>query len=190
MTACELVQNQAAWHKSCHNKFNNDEVERVVRKRDRDETTENVGSGLKRNRRQSMDKMACLFCKQENGHLHEFRTLEVDQSVRQMATELQDTDLIVRMEGGDLVALKCKYHLECLTALQNRYRSLKSQQDKESGEVSEENQVKARTFVELLTYIENCVEDGTFCFKFSTYISCMKSVSKTLALRKRLIDLD
>ena len=21
MTACELVQNQAAWHKSCHNKF-------------------------------------------------------------------------------------------------------------------------------------------------------------------------
>ena len=43
-----------------HNKFNNDEVERAVRKRDRNETTENVGSGLKCNRQQSVDKMAYL----------------------------------------------------------------------------------------------------------------------------------
>ena len=43
-----------------HNKFNNDKVERAVRKRDRNETTENVGSGLKCNRQQSVDKMAYL----------------------------------------------------------------------------------------------------------------------------------
>ena len=61
MTPCELVQNQAVWHRSCHNKFNNDKVDRAVRKRDRNETTENIDSGLKRNRRQSMDKMACLL---------------------------------------------------------------------------------------------------------------------------------
>ena len=133
-----------------------------------------------------MNKMACLFCKQENGHLREFRTLEVDQSVRQMATELQDTDLIARMEGGDLVALECKYHLECLTALRNCYRSLKSQQDKESGEVSEENQVKARAFIELLTYIENCVEDGTFCFKFSTLHQLYEERIKNLGIKKEI----
>ena len=61
--------------------------------------------------------MACLFCKQENGHLREFKTLEVDKSVRQMATEMQDVELMARMEGGDLVALEAKYHLECLTTL-------------------------------------------------------------------------
>ena len=186
MTACELVQNQAAWHKSCHNKFNNDKVKRAVRKRDRNETTENVGSGLKHNRRESMDKMACSFCKQENGHLHGFRTLEVDQSVRQMATELQDTNLIARMEGGNLVALECKCHLECLTALQNCYQSLKSQQDKESGEVSEENQVKARAFVELFTYIENCMEDGTFCFKFSILHQLYEERIKNLGIKNEI----
>ena len=29
---------------------------------------------------------------------------------------------MARMEGGDLVALDAKYHRECLTTLQNRYR--------------------------------------------------------------------
>ena len=32
---------------------------------------------------------------------------------------------------------------------------------------SDEKKIKARALVELYTYIENCVEDGTFCFKFS-----------------------
>ena len=79
---------------------------------------------MKRPRRQSMDKMACLFCNQDNGHLHEFRTLGTDESIRQMATELQETELMARMDGGDLIALEAKYHLQCLAALRNRYRSL------------------------------------------------------------------
>jgi len=108
-----------------------------------------------------------LFCQKEDGHLNEFRTLEADKSVRQMATELQDTELMARIGGGDVVALEAKYHLECLTALRNHHRSVKHQQGKESGESSEENQVKARVLVELPAYIENCVEEGIFYFKFS-----------------------
>ena len=54
-----------------------------------------------------------------DGHLHEFRTLEADQNIRQMAVDLQDTELIARMEGGDVIALEAKYHLQCLTALRN-----------------------------------------------------------------------
>ena len=50
-----------------------------------------------------------------------------------MATDLQETELMARIEGGDLVvALEAKYHLECLTALHNYYRSFKLQLGKVS----------------------------------------------------------
>lgn len=95
----------------------------------------------KQPRRQSMDKMACLFCHQEDGHLHEFRTLGTDETIRQMAIELQETELMARMGGGDLIALEAKYHLQCLTAL--RYRSLIRQQEQKVGGSSEEKRIKA-----------------------------------------------
>ncbi len=115
-----------------------------------------------------MDRMACLFCQQENGHLHEFQTLEIDKTVRQMALELQETDVMARMEGGDLIALEAKYHLQCLTELRNRYRSQIRQHGQKAEEYySEEKKIKARALVELYTYIKNSVEDGKFCFKFS-----------------------
>ena len=36
---------------------------------------------------------------------------------------MQDTSLISRISGGDLVAIEAKYHRSCLTANKNRYRS-------------------------------------------------------------------
>ena len=135
MTVNELVQNQAAWHKSCYVKFSNEKLERATRKRDRSNSAESILPGMKRHQRQPVDKMACLFCQQQDGCLHEFRTLEADETIRLMATELQDTELMARIEGGDLVALEAKYHLQCLTALRNCYRSLTRQHDKDSGGV-------------------------------------------------------
>ena len=75
-----------------------------------------------------------FFCQQDDGHLHEFRTPEADQNICQMAVDLQVTVLIARMEGGDVIALEAKCHLQCLTALQNRYRSLLRQNQQESGD--------------------------------------------------------
>ena len=37
--------------------------------------------------------------------------LEADESIRQMATELQETELMARMEGSDLIALEANHHL-------------------------------------------------------------------------------
>ena len=110
--------------------------------------------------------MACLFCQQTDGHLHEVRTLGADENIRQMASELHDTELMARMEGGNLITLDAKYHRECLTTLQNRYRSLLRQHEKDSSGSAEEV-MKARALAELFTHVENCVEDGTFHFKFS-----------------------
>ncbi len=86
-----------------------------------------------------------------------------------MATDLQDTSMLTGIEGGDLTALEAKYHLACLTGLRNRHRSLlRKTQGSQSSCSIEEIKFEARAFVELITHVENSVEDGTFCFKFSS----------------------
>ena len=80
-TTSHLVNNKALWHKSCHNKFSKDKIERLMSKRDKEEASKTGGYVVKQNRRQSMEKMACLFCQQEGGNLHEFKTLEANKSV-------------------------------------------------------------------------------------------------------------
>ena len=47
----------------------------------------------------------CLFCG-ETGDLHEVMTLEVDEKVRKMATDLQDSALLKHLAGGDMIAIK------------------------------------------------------------------------------------
>ena len=36
-------------------------------------------------------------------------------NVTRMATDLEDTALLTKIDGGDLTALEAKYHLSCLT---------------------------------------------------------------------------
>ena len=131
-----------------------------------------------------MIKMACLFCQQADGHLHGVRTLGADENIRQMASELHDIELMARMEGGDLVALDAKYHLECLTTLRNHYQSLLRQHEEDSSGSAEEKVMKARALVELFTHVENCVEDGTFHFKFSVLHQLYENRIRDLGVEK------
>lgn len=98
MTTDELVQNQGAWHKTCYVKFSKEKLQRAVKKRSRCDDSAESTSEKKRPRRQSVDKMVCLFCHQGDKHMHNVTTFEVDQSLRQMATALHETELIARME--------------------------------------------------------------------------------------------
>ena len=107
---------------------------------------------------QPLDKSSCIFCNEQNGHLHEFRMLDADENVRRMATDLQDTVLLSTTEGGDLVALDAKYHLACLAGLRNRHRSFIRQNQDSHSSHTEDMKTQARAFVELITYVENAVE--------------------------------
>ena len=60
-----------------------------------------------------------------------------------MATDLQDTALLTRIDGGDLTALEAKYHLSCLTALRNKHCSF-MRQGENSGDDGEESRIEAR----------------------------------------------
>ena len=110
---CEMDVNQlvqgAKWHKSCHLKFSAASI--AMR-----ESGEAAGNSSKRCRVycQALDKSNCMFC-EDDGLLHDYKTLYADQNVRRMATCLQDTSLLTRIKGDDLTALDAKYHPSCLT---------------------------------------------------------------------------
>ena len=102
-----------------------------------------------------------------------------------MAIDLQDSALLTRIEGGDLTALEAKYHLSCLTALRNRHRSFLRQSETSSID-SEEGKIEARASVELITHVENSIENGTFCFKFSVLRQIYGSHLHDLGITKEI----
>lgn len=80
-------------------------------------------SGARKSKRkstQNTSQESCMFCLQTSGKLHECTTMNLDQSLRSMAKELQDGDLLARVSGGDLVAIEAKYHFEYMSGFKSR----------------------------------------------------------------------
>ena len=58
--------------------------------------------------------------------MHRCQTLELNQKVRDIATEMGDNQMLAKLSQGDMVAVYAKYHLRCLVDYKNKYRSFKS----------------------------------------------------------------
>jgi len=108
-----------------------------------------------------------LFCEESSGKLHKFSTLDAVSNICAIARDLEDTSLLAKIEGGDLIALESKYHLSCLVKLRNHHRSYLRESGGNSGELIKEAKMEVRAFAELLAHIETLVEEGTFVLKFS-----------------------
>ena len=81
---------------------------------------------------------ACFFC-EEKENLHAVTSLSFDESIRKMATQLEDSKLIAKLAAGDMVATEALYHKSCVTKLWNSYQSCTNGQDKDnesSGKIS------------------------------------------------------
>lgn len=122
-TAEVLMENQGKWHKSCYLKFNSTKLLRAQRKRSLEPPVEQ-----RRSKRHSSSTQilgpSCIFCDDVSGELHQCSTMTLDQELRRMAAEMQDTSLISRISGGDLIAIEARYHRNCLAVYKNRYRSI------------------------------------------------------------------
>lgn len=168
-SAEDLTKHNASWHKSCYAKFNKCKLARAQKKRD-SEVAEGLSEGVEGKRRRnrlSQTNKLCIFCTKSEGSLHEFMTLEADKNVRNMAADLQDTAVLARIAGGDVVAIDGMYHLSCLTEFRNRHRSLVRKRKKVDGGKVDEKKIDARAIIELINFIENSIEEGVLCFKVS-----------------------
>ena len=62
----------------------------------------------------------CIFCSEAGGTLHSCSTMNLDHELRRMAIQ-EDTALLARISGGDLVAIEAKYHYNCHSKYKNDY---------------------------------------------------------------------
>ena len=114
-------------------------------------------------------------------------TRKVDEKVRTMATDLQDSALLKHLAGGDMIAIEAN--------LTNRHRAfLRQSQDCQSSEEEEKNE--ARAIVELISSIESCVDDGKYVLTLTElhqlyinrlkYFGIKKEVNRT-RLKSRIL---
>lgn len=165
-----LMNHQAKWHKRCHQKFNNAKLERAKGKRQREESADNPDQEACRPKRRPSErnKNMCIFCDVGGSEtLHEFSTFNANRSINQMATDMDDMDMLVKISGGDLVALEAKYHFNCLSHYRNRYRAHMRSLESTSKLNSFEKRAKARAFAELIAHIDTALEEGNYAFKLA-----------------------
>ena len=84
-----------------------------------------------------------------------------EESLRAMATAMEDTEMLARISAGDLVAIDAKYYFSCLTKYRNTYRSFCRQKNPENNH---DAIARTQAFVEIVTKIEHDIEDGTNIF--------------------------
>lgn len=169
-----LHQNNACWHNSCRQLFTDTMLTRVVnKKRKHDNVSGNVVRSSKRQSLSSSDTkssystiitMSCVFCSENtNEDLHECCTHNIDVRLRTMATEMEDTDLLAKLAGGDVIAIEAKYHSSCMTKYKNVYRSHIRNRNRNAD--SSHERAKGRAFVELVDHIEEQIMSGTNVFR-------------------------
>lgn len=151
-----LVTNKAKWHKTCVLRYNNQMLQRAI-KRERDPIDDDEGQQRKSIRLQSSHNQTeakCFFCGKEAGNegLHEVTTTQVEKRVRECTELTGDTLLLAKLGSSDMIALEAKYHIKCLLALYNRARKVRSTQLKTANE---EDKILAVVFAELVVYIED-----------------------------------
>ncbi len=153
--------------KACYAMCNAEEVERaqvtVVKESSR--SIPPVQSPMKTRLRSSYNSSTtikdannppCRFCGKSDGNMHNAESFKTfDAKVREMATELRDTQLIAKLAAGsDVVAIDWYYHKDCYTALCNRHRSLKHRRSTGQGVSESQMTVASLAFAEIVAYLE------------------------------------
>lgn len=182
----------------CHLKFPNSNLERAQQKIKRKSTvTADSSSQAKKATRQVSDQNVCMFCDEQGNDLHQVLTLEVDRDVNEMAFQMQDCQLIAKLAAGDMVAIEAKYHSRCVLAYKRKYTAYVKRCSERETTTNDVSAAEARTFAELISFMESSAEGGTLLFKLSSlhdlYVSRLrnlhvdKSFNKT-RLKNRIIE--
>ena len=135
-----LRRNNAAWHKSCRNKYtsyfiNRKQSDQQQRKRT---STDQSSRSAKTPKLTVPINIACLFCEQLDGPLHSFTDVDQTPHYRNVAETLGDNRVVTILSPpNDLLNIQAKYHLKCRQQYLRRYNSVHKSQQKPCEIVAE-----------------------------------------------------
>ena len=127
-----FLQKQAKWHRSCKSKITTSKLEKCQTsstKRKKNQLADSpVQAKVTRSCTVAFDSNKCFIpsCSTETSEqdpLHEVMSKELDRRFREYAMTLDDTELLSKLAGGDLIALEARYHSNCAVMYRNRARS-------------------------------------------------------------------
>ena len=125
-----LRSHNAKWHKTCNALFDKRNIDRVCKRKSKEQHPEtNKSSPLKSRLRTAFPSTSteielpvCFFCDAVvEQDYHKVATKELRTNVRKMATELNDTLLLVKLSSGDMIVMDAVYHKHCLTGFFTKY---------------------------------------------------------------------
>jgi len=160
-----LANRNAKWHKTCRDAFNTTKFHRLQKRKmsntidDEPCSTELNPSVYEEHFTRSAfnislagtsSKPCCFFC-DESGDLHEVTTFALDSRVRNCAFLLQDSRLLAKLSGGDMIAMEANYHSTCLISLYNRARDACKQDSVNDAQT--DMPFESLAFAQLVEYI-------------------------------------
>ena len=153
-----LIKRQAKYHKTCSLKYNNKNVQRATKRKSEEDIPDNPEKFTRRKMPHDKDlNDTCIFCNQPatpSNSLRNASTGDLDTKVRQCAINLQDQPLLAKLSRDDIVAIKMKYHAQCLVSLYNRDRALScSSQNNNTSDTA-----RNTAFAELVSYRQGVLD--------------------------------
>jgi len=179
-----LTLHNAKWHKSCRDNFNSTKLKRAEKRKQvtpitNDDFGDDVQPSVAGHSQQlecsterftrsststcnpspNMTSACCFLCDNSHGTLHSVTTFEFDARVRTFAYILQDSKLIAKLSGGDMIATEAKYHDTCMLTLFNRVKAV----EKSCATMVSDQSVHNRSlaFAQLVEYINEHKRDSS-----------------------------
>ena len=168
-----MYDNSAKWHIPCKLKFSNTKVQQMLRSHERRqpeaEPQPAPESQAPKRSRSNYDNKLCIFCQSvkkvsskdgpaEPESLYNVASMDFGTKHRDMAAEIDDPILVLRMDRGDLIADEGKYHRSCQVGFLNRWK--KFQSEKISSKDKTEQFLNERIYMELVESIKNDCANG------------------------------
>ena len=128
-TATELAaaytKNQAVFHKTCMTRYDKQKFERKVKQNKPDDTLTEIPRTSRRTiSANKYSEKRLFYDKLETCHtLHSCQTLYLDNSICKIVHNLAKTKLLAKLNEGDTIDTKAKYHRKCLVYFYNHYHN-------------------------------------------------------------------
>ena len=91
-----------------------------------------------------------------------------------------------------MVAIEAKYHSKCMLAYKRKYTAYVKSCNKIETSTNDDSAAEARTFAELISFMESSAESGTLLFQLSSlhdfYVSRLRNLQVDKSVNKTLLE--
>ena len=159
-----MIENEAVWHPSCRKMVSESKLQKLktvapskrksVAAKSSDVEAKKTRSHLSKFNPNQCFVPGCTTETIEEEPLHKVMSKELDNRFSYYTEVLNDTELLAKLAGGDLIAQEAKYHSTCAVKLYNRVRSKLREENTSSAVPQGTKSYEEIAFLHLVSDVE------------------------------------